>query len=77
VRCGGPPPPGFAITTADRHEQLRHYNDVRLRATLINPNPAWRQAAATMWYERHHERLPYSGQNGDAQVYQPWNDRSR
>ena len=77
VRCGGPPPPGFAITTADRHEQLRHYDDARLRATLINPNPAWRQAAAAMWYERHHERLPYSGKNGDALMYEPWNDRSR
>ncbi len=77
VRCGGPPPPSFAITTADRYGHLRQYDDARLRATLIDPNPAWRQAAAAMWYERHHERLRYSGQNGDAQIYAPWIDRSR
>ena len=77
VRCGGPPPTGFAITTADRHEQLRHHDDDRLRTTLIDPNPAWRQAAAAVWYDRHHERLPYSGQHGDAQIYEPWNDRYR
>lgn len=75
VACGGEPPPDLALSTDERLRQLQHHDDTRVRAAVSAGDPAWRQAGVTVWYERHHERLPYASVDGSAQRYAPWNER--
>lgn len=75
VACGGEPPPDLELSLDDRRNLLRYRDDARVRAAISDPDPRWRAVAASTWYDRHHERLPFSGADGTARRYVPWNDR--
>lgn len=75
VACGGEPPADLELGADDRRSLLQNRDDARVRAALADPDPRWRAAGASTWYRRHGERLPFSGADGRARRYAPWDDR--
>lgn len=75
VACGGEAPVDLELSADERLRQLRHHDDTRVRAAVSAGDPAWRKAGAAVWFERHHQRLPFTGADGSARRYAPWNDR--